>query len=77
MEASTRRDGAHDWKQSIRSIAMRPLLWQEMNAALNAAGFQSMEYFGDMAGTQFNPDTSDNLVVKARVLEKKEGRDRK
>jgi glycine/sarcosine N-methyltransferase len=64
------RDETNDWKQSILSTPLRPILSQEMRPALQAAGFHSVEFYGDMTGSQFNPETSGNLVVKARLIGK-------
>jgi glycine/sarcosine N-methyltransferase len=64
------RDETNDWKQSILSTPLRPILSQEMRPALQAAGFHSVEFYGDMTGSQFNPDVSGNLVVIARITGK-------
>jgi len=61
-----RRESGGDWKQSIQSTQLRPLLAAELQAASQEAGFESISCYGDLTGSAFNPDSSGNLVVVAR-----------
>jgi glycine/sarcosine N-methyltransferase len=62
-----RREGANAWKQSVMATRLRPLLLDEMKSTLEAAGFESVTSFGDMAGAPFDAVTSGNLVMTARL----------
>jgi SAM-dependent methyltransferase len=59
------RVGNNDWKQSISSAQLRPLLSAEMDSFMQAAGFESISLFGDMSGSPFDPAASGNLVIRA------------
>ena len=61
----TREEG-QPWRQQITSSMLRPLTQADLAAALPAAGFEQIEWFGGLAGEPFNPDASGNLVVLAR-----------
>ena len=61
-----RRESSGDWKQSIQSTPLRPLLSGELLSAFREAGFESLTCYGDLTGSAFNPESSGNLVVVAR-----------
>lgn len=61
-----RREGGGDWKQSIQSTPLRPLLSGELRAAFLNAGFEAIACYGDLTGSAFNPESSGNLVVVAQ-----------
>lgn len=62
-----RRQGAGDWEQRVTATPLWPLRQEELTIALAAAGFTAIASYGDMSGTPFDPQTSSNLVVTARL----------
>jgi SAM-dependent methyltransferase len=62
-----RRQAGEAWSQSISSTALYPLLSQEMNSLLQESGFTEIRFFGGMNGSAFDPSTSGNLVISARL----------
>lgn len=60
-----RRSGSGPWEQEVITTSLRPLPLKELSAALAAAGFQSLNAFGDLGGTAFDPSSSGNLVLTA------------
>ncbi len=66
-----RRSGAGNWEQRVVTSLLRPLLQAELVEALTQAGFTGIETFGDMTGAPFDPRSSGNLVVTARLKEEK------
>lgn len=60
-----KRRGNQNWQQSILSTPLRPILSDEFQPMLRAAGFQSLELYGDLTGSPFLAETSGNLVIKA------------
>lgn len=61
-----RRDAGGAWVQQISATRLRPLIQDELFAALTAAGFADIQSFGGMNGSPFSPAMSGNLVVAAR-----------
>jgi SAM-dependent methyltransferase len=64
-----RREGTGGWSQQVTTTRLRPLLQAELTAALAAAGFKEIASYGDMSGSRFDPETSGNLILTARVDE--------
>jgi hypothetical protein len=64
-----RRDGDQPWEQRVMSTPLRPLLQEETVRLLEQAGFSPVTCYGDMSGSPFNPETSGNLVVIARLAD--------
>ncbi len=62
-----KRVGLGSWSQSISTSRLRPLLKDELISSLDRAGFTNSKTFGKMNGEAFDPKTSPNLVVMARV----------
>jgi len=62
-----KREAGGDWKQSVTTTRLRPLLYKELAEALAQAGFGEIEYFGNMTGAPFDPQTSPNLILAARI----------
>lgn len=60
------RDDDQPWRQQITSSMLRPLTQTDLAAALPAAGFEQIEWFGGLAGEPFDAAASGNLVVLAR-----------
>lgn len=60
------RMGTGPWTQHATATRLRPLLRQELLAALLAAGFEQITAWGNMQGQPFDPERSPNLVVTAR-----------
>jgi glycine/sarcosine N-methyltransferase len=55
------------WTQAVVESLLYPLRQAELSQALAAAGFRDITLFGNLAGSPFDPQTSGNLVVSARV----------
>lgn len=62
-----KREDECAWSQSVSTSQLRPLLRAELASSLEAAGFTTIDTFGNMAGAPFDPATSPNLVVVARL----------
>lgn len=60
------RTGDSSWTQQVHTTRLRPLLHSDLNAALQAAGFTSLQAYGSLGGEPFDPATSGNLVITAR-----------
>ena len=65
-----KRETGSDWRQQVTATRLRPLLQAGLIEALSAAGFVEIACFGGMNGSPFDPRTSGNLVVVARLREK-------
>jgi len=55
------------WSQQLTASRLRPLLKDELISSLANAGFMSSTPYGDMAGAAYDPETSPNLVILARL----------
>lgn len=55
------------WSQQVTTSRLRPLLKDELILSLANAGFVNLTLFGNMAGAAFDPETSSNLVIFARL----------
>jgi glycine/sarcosine N-methyltransferase len=62
-----RREGGGEWHQQVTSTHLRPLLQSGLIEVLSATGFGEIALFGGMNGSPFDPRTSGNLVVVARL----------
>lgn len=62
-----RRSGRSDPSKAEDTIRLRPMRIAELGPALEAAGFASIEQFGGLALTPFDPPTSPDLVLAARL----------
>jgi glycine/sarcosine N-methyltransferase len=60
------REGDGAWQQQVTSTRLRPLYQAELLKALSDAGFDAITCYGSMAGEEFEPSSSGNLVVSAR-----------
>ncbi len=54
------------WKQSVVSSRMRPILKVELLLSLSESGFDCLSAFGDMTGAPYDHDLSPNLVMFCR-----------
>jgi SAM-dependent methyltransferase len=61
------REDQAAWTQSTADSLLYPLRQAELSQALSAAGFQEMTWYGNLAGGPFDPRTSGNLVVTAKM----------
>jgi SAM-dependent methyltransferase len=61
------RAAAAPWAQQITATRLRPLRQADLLAALGRAAFVDLTCYGDMAGAPFDPETSGNLVVAAKL----------
>ena len=62
-----RREGGRSWTQQVMTTRLRPLLQAETVRLLGTVGFQDIACYGDMSGAPFNPESSGNLIVVARL----------
>jgi SAM-dependent methyltransferase len=62
-----RREGKNPWQQQVYSTRLRPLLVEEEQDALAAAGFTEIRAYGSLGGEPFERRASGNLVHAARV----------
>jgi len=62
-----RREGTGAWTQHVTATHLRPLRQAELMVALSATGFGAVTCYGDMSGTLFDPETSENLIVTAKL----------
>lgn len=60
-----KREGASAWRQRIATSRLRPLLKDQLTAALAQAGFEHVVCYGDMQGAPFDADSSPNLIITA------------
>lgn len=59
--------GGEDFTQEIISTPLRPIKKETLGKMLIETGFTGLQYFGDLEGSEFNIDTSPNLVVVAKA----------
>lgn len=64
--ATLRRSEGAEWEQRVTSTRLWPLRQAELTAAVAAAGFEQITFWGDLQGGAFDPAQSPNLVVTAR-----------
>ncbi len=63
-----RREAGGAWRQSVTTTRLRPLLRDELVAALQASGFGNVQVFGGLNGAPFDPASSGNLVIITQKL---------
>lgn len=61
----TLQRAAAGWQQTVTTTQLFPLSRVELLAGLDEAGFDSVQFFGSMDGSPYDPVTSDNLIVCA------------
>jgi len=59
------RKKGEEWQQEPVTTRLRPQSKTELSEALEKAGFKSIAYYGSMAGEDFDPKTSGNLIAVA------------
>jgi hypothetical protein len=62
-----KREGQGEWSQKVVTSRLRPLLHAELVSALSLAGFESITSYGNLSGNAFDPASSGNLVLLARM----------
>jgi glycine/sarcosine N-methyltransferase len=62
------RLGQGEWQQKVDSTRLYPLRRNELEPALETAGFEQIICYGGMSGEPFDPYSSGNLIVSARRL---------
>ncbi len=60
-----RRKKGQNWQQGVTTTRLRPLRQAQVAAALAAAGFSRVDWYGDMTGAPFEAQSSGNLVFCA------------
>lgn len=61
------RGESPEWRQSVQTIPLYPWQSETLLDELSAAGFSKLTCYGDMTGSDFDPQTSGNLVIRAEV----------
>jgi SAM-dependent methyltransferase len=59
------RQGEGAWQQRATASRLRGLRQAELEEALQTAGYTGIEYYGSLAGSPFDPQSSGNLVITA------------
>jgi SAM-dependent methyltransferase len=60
-----KREGQGDWTQQATATRLRPLRRVDLAGPLSVAGFQHVEYYGNLSGAAFDPRSSGNLIITA------------
>jgi len=60
-----KHQGEGSWQQDVNSTVLRPWVWPELQAALQKAEFKKVHSYGSMAGIDFEPESSGDLVIVA------------
>ena len=55
-----------NWTQDVESTELRPIFFDDLAAALAAAGFGDVEFYGGYGGSAFDPARSGDLIAVAR-----------
>ncbi|MEL7645373.1 MAG: class I SAM-dependent methyltransferase [Anaerolineaceae bacterium] len=61
----TRKSGGA-WESSLNSTLLLPILSADLQSALELAGFEELQFYGNMKGETFDPGTSGDLISVAR-----------
>ncbi len=61
-----KREGDGAWQQALTQTRLRPLIQDELDTALTVAGFENVQLYGGLDGSEFDPAASGNLVVAAK-----------
>ncbi|HPY32933.1 MAG TPA: methyltransferase domain-containing protein [Anaerolineaceae bacterium] len=61
----TRKPGSR-WETSLTSTHLLPILFADMQNALEMAGFEQLRFYGNLKGEAFDPAQSGDLIVVAR-----------
>jgi len=59
------REGTGEWRQQVTTTRLLPLLLDDLEPALEKAGFRDARTYGGLNGAPFDPRTSPNLVISA------------
>ena len=62
-----RAEGRGSFDQQVISTRLWPMTCDLLVNALETAGFTSLQCFGDLAGSAYNPEVSGNLVITAKA----------
>jgi hypothetical protein len=63
-----REQPGQSWQQSVSSTRLYPLRQVDVEAALKASGFATINAYGALNDTPFKLETSGNLVIVATRL---------
>jgi glycine/sarcosine N-methyltransferase len=61
------RQASQPWQQKIASTHLYPLQSPELHKAMHNSGFETVTLYGGMNASPFDPLTSPNLVLSARL----------
>ncbi len=59
------REGSEEWRARLTSTHLSPQTQQALSAALSAAGFNQLRFYGSLAGAEYDSEKSGNLVIAA------------
>jgi glycine/sarcosine N-methyltransferase len=62
-----KRVGSGGWQQTVISTPLYPLRQEELLHSLEQAGFSQVQAYGNMNGAPYDPASSGNLVMTARL----------
>ncbi len=60
-----KNENKRGWQSAVASTRLRPQLRAELESALACAGFENVRAYGSMAGDEFSPGSSGNLILTA------------
>ncbi|MGC8833621.1 MAG: hypothetical protein ACP5R4_06155, partial [Armatimonadota bacterium] len=63
------KETADGWSMNVQSTKHRPITYGELSDLLNRTGFDLISALGSYDGQPFDPRSSDNLIVVARLRE--------
>jgi hypothetical protein len=58
-----KRESQGEWTQQVTTTRMRPLRQADLGKPLADAGFRNVQFYGNMVGAPFVPESSSNLVI--------------
>ena len=61
-----KREQGAMWQTNLTSTFLKPLTKDYLDTQLTQAGFKDIVAYGNMDGSEFNPETSPNLILTAR-----------
>jgi glycine/sarcosine N-methyltransferase len=60
------RRGLEGWQQDVESTELRPIFREQLAAALLAADFQAIRFYGSFDGAEFSAQEAGDLIAVAR-----------
>jgi len=63
------REGTQDWRTEMDSTLLYPTISEHLLVEIKKVGFEEVRFYGNMAGDEFDPESSSDLVVVATKAE--------